>query len=91
MICVPCGLAMKCAKTGALAELMTKDGGYQIAAADVMECPECGAKVANVNSTPITEHYRPDFWFWERQMGVDPHSFRYFNSVKERDSSKVSV
>ena len=58
-----CGRVMDCSTTGLKVLTITDDGqDYQLWSSDEYECPNCGAKVAAINSSaPIAEHWQPGF------------------------------
>lgn len=59
--CIPCRVEYQCIKTGGAVQTMTDSGPYQLFAADIFECPSCHHQMAIAATTPMSEHFQPDF------------------------------
>jgi ribosomal protein L37AE/L43A len=61
LICVKCQLQMRVKKNGFPLVAMAGRDAYQLWSSDLWECPSCGASIANPATTPIAEHFQPEF------------------------------
>lgn len=84
--CVRCELAYATVKVGASVETMTTSGPYQLYAADILQCPGCGHRIARTANQPHAEHFQPDYHEKVEQLRTFGEVPRAWATAKEKET-----
>lgn len=90
LVCPKCRLRMLPKRQDVAAEQMSSMGGYQVFAADLYSCPECGVEiVAGFGAKPLA-HYLDDEYEGAVSMQSRRGYFPFWNGARERDETMGS-
>ena len=62
VICNQCKVEMQPVKIGVGVQQMTTQGPYSLHSGDILRCLGCGTDVIAGLGTPISEHFKPDYY-----------------------------